>query len=221
MSILSNLMDAVNNNLISGDAYYIIIKSVIVTFAITMIAWGVTFILGALISYFMSYDQRIICAICSAISFLLRSTPVLLLLLLMYYVVFKNVNLNLTLLSGITIGMYGAGNMSEILARQVKKASEEQDEVIIKRLRQVYFTVTLPQMLEDTLFMTKRLCIQILQWTTIVGYITVNDLTEVMNRIGQRTMYPFFSIAVSIICYLIATIIIESIFQFIEKKIRK
>ncbi len=221
MNILSNLMDAVNNNLISGDAYYIILKSVIVTFSITVIAWGVTFVLGTLVSYFMSYNQRIICSICSAISFLLRSTPVLLLLLLMYYVVFKNINLNLTLLTGITIGLYGAGHLSEIVARQVKKASEEQDEVIIKRLRQVYFTVTLPQMLEDTMFMSKRLCVQILQWTTVVGYITVNDLTEVMNRIGQRTMYPFFSIAVSIICYLIATIIIESFFRFLEKKIRK
>ncbi|MDD5934290.1 MAG: hypothetical protein PUC65_01805 [Clostridiales bacterium] len=220
MGILRNLLNAVQNNLISGDAYYIIIKSVIVTIAITVIAWLVTFALGALISYFMSYDKKIVCSFFSAISFIFRSTPVLLLLLLMYYVVFKSVNINLTLLSGLSIGLYGAGHLSEIIARQVRRASKEQDEAVVRRLKQVYFTVTMPQMLEDTVFMTKRLSIQLLQWTTIVGYISVNDLTEVMNRIGQRTMYPFFSIAVSIIFYLIGTIIIESIFNMIERKIK-
>jgi ABC-type amino acid transport system permease subunit len=221
MSILRNILDAVQNNLISGDAYYIIAKSVIVTFLITVIAWIVALGLGALISYFMAYEKKVLSAVFSSISFICRSTPVLLLLLLMYYVVFKSINLNLSLLSGIAIGLYGAGHFSEIIARQVMKAKETQDDIVIKRLQQVYFSVTLPQTMEDTLFMTKRLSIQLLQWTTVVGYITVNDLTEVMNRIGQRTMYPFFSIAVCIICYLIATIIIETVFKMIERKIKK
>lgn len=221
MSILRNLLDAVQNNLISGDAYYIIAKSVIVTFLITMIAWIVAVGLGGLMSYFMAYEKKVLSAVFSSISFLCRSTPVVLLLLLMYYVVFKSINLNLSLLAGFTIGLYGAGHFSEIIARQVMKAKEVQDDIVIKRLQQVYFSVTLPQTMEDTLFMTKRLSIQLLQWTTVVGYITVNDLTEVMNRIGQRTMYPFFSIAICIICYLIATIIIESVFKMIERKIKK
>ncbi len=221
MSILRNILDAVQNNLISGDAYYIIAKSVIVTFVITIIAWIVAVGLGALISYFMAYEKKGLSVLFSSISFLCRSTPVLLLLLFMYYVVFKSINMNLSLLSGLTIGLYGAGHFSEIIARQVIKAKEVQDDIVIKRLQQVYFSVTLPQTMEDTLFMIKRLSIQLLQWTTVVGYITVNDLTEVMNRIGQRTMYPFFSIAVCIICYLIATIIIESIFKMIEGKIKK
>ena len=221
MSVLRNLLDAVQNNLISGDAYYIIAKGVIVTFMITIIAWIVAAGLGAVLSYFMAYEKKVLSAFFSAISFLCRSTPVLLLLLLMYYVVFKSINLNLVLLSGVTIGLYGAGHFSEIIARQVRKAKEVQDDIVIRRLQQVYFSVTLPQTMEDTLFMIKRLSIQILQWTTVVGYITVNDLTEVMNRIGQRTMYPFFSIAVCIICYLIATIVIETVFHMIQKKIKK
>lgn len=221
MSILRNLLDAVQTNLISGDAYYIIAKGVFTTIAITILVWAITVAFGGVLSYFMSYEIRVLSILSSSISFVLRSTPVLLLLLLMYYVVFQSVNLNLILLSGGTIGLYGAGHFSEMLARQVKRASESQEESLIKRLRHVYFTVTLPQMVEDTAFMTKRLLIQLFQWTTVVGYITVNDLTEVMNRIGQRTMYPFFSIAVCILCYLLGTIVIEVIFQFIEKKMKE
>lgn len=218
--MLRNLMDAVSNNLIAGDAYYLIIKSVIVTILITIITLCITVALGAVLSYFMSYEKIIISRIAHSISFLMRSIPVLLGLLFMYYVVFKSINCNLILLSGITIGCYGAGHFSEIIARQVRNAAKEQSDNVVKRLQQVFFTVTLPQMAEDTIFMSKRLTIQLLQWTTVVGYITVNDLVATMNGIGQRTMYPFFSIAVCILFYLVATIFIEALFHFLERKIK-
>lgn len=219
MSFIRNIFEAVNNNLISGGAYYLIAKSVIVTIILVLIAWIVTAVLGALLSYFMSYHKRGISGLAHAISFLFRSTPVILLLLLFYYVIFKRLHLSVTLISGLAIGLYGAGHFAEIIARQVREAKRHQDIAVIRRLKQVYFSVTLPQTVEDTLFMVKRLSILLLQWTTIVGYIAVNDLTEVMTKIGQRTMYPFFSIFVCIIFYLIMTILIEGIFHAIQKKL--
>lgn len=218
MSFIRNIFDAINNNLISGGAYYLIAKSVIVTIILVVIAWVVTVAIGSVLSYFMSYHKRGISGLAHSISFIFRSTPVVLLLLLFYYVVFKRLHLSVTLISGVAIGLYGAGNFAQIIARQVREAKKQQDVVVIRRLKQVYFTVTLPQTVEDTLFMIKRLAILLLQWTTIVGYISVNDLTEVMTRIGQRTMYPFFSIFVCIIFYLIMTIIIEGMFHAIKKK---
>ena len=219
MSFIRNIFDAINNNLISGGAYYLIAKSVIVTIILVVIAWLVTIAIGSVLSYFMSYHKRGISGLAHAISFIFRSTPVVLILLLFYYVIFKRLYLSITLITGLAIGLYGAGHFAQIIARQVREAKKHQDIVVIRRLKQVYFTVTLPQTVEDTLFMVKRLAILLLQWTTIVGYISVNDLTEVMTRIGQRTMYPFFSIFVCIIFYLIMTIIIEGIFHGIHKKI--
>ena len=219
MSFIRNIFDAINNNLISGGAYYLIAKSVIVTIILVVIAWLVTIAIGSVLSYFMSYHKRGISGLAHAISFIFRSTPVVLILLLFYYVIFKRLYLSITLITGLAIGLYGAGHFAQIIARQVRETKKHQDIVVIRRLKQVYFTVTLPQTVEDTLFMVKRLAILLLQWTTIVGYISVNDLTEVMTRIGQRTMYPFFSIFVCIIFYLIMTIIIEGIFHGIHKKI--
>ena len=74
--------------------------------------------------------------------------------------------------------------------------------------------------MEDSLFHIKRLAVIMLQWTTVAGYISVNDLTEVMYGIGHRTMYPFFSIAFSIILYLLATILVEWIFKILGKKLK-
>jgi ABC-type amino acid transport system permease subunit len=75
--------------------------------------------------------------------------------------------------------------------------------------------------LEDSIFQVKRLMIQLLQWTCVAGYISVNDLTEVMYGIGHRTMYPFFSIAFAAILYIIITIIVEWIYKILCKKIKE
>ena len=55
----------------------------------------------------------------------------------------------------------------------------------------------------------------------MVGYISVNDLTEVMLQIGQRTMYPFFAISVCILFHILLVILIEALYGYLTKKSKK
>ena len=220
MSFIRNIFDVVINNLISGDAYYIIAKSVIVTLAIAVVAWLIAFLVGGFLSYFMSYDKKLVSRIAEVFCFVFRSTPVLLIMLLFYYVFLKSTQISPIIIASLSLGLYGAGHFAEILARCVLEAQKRQDIEVTKRLKNVYYSVAAPQAMEESIFQIKRLTIQMFQWITVVGYITVNDLTAVMNRIGQRTMYPFFSIFVCIIFYMVITIIIESIFNGIEKRLK-
>ena len=220
MSFIRNIFDAVTNNLIAGDAYYIIAKGVIVTLAITALSWIIAFLVGGFISYFMSYEKKVISRIAEGFSFLFRSTPALLMILLFYYAFFKGSHMNSIIIASLALGFCGAGHFSEIIARGVLQAQKNQDEQVTKRLKKLFYRVAVPQAMEDTIFQIKRLAIQMFQWTTVVGFISVNDLTEVMNRIGQRTMYPFFSIFVCIVFHIVISIIIESIFYVLEKWIK-
>lgn len=220
MSFFRNILNAVSENLISGDAYYLIIKGVLVTFGITVIAWLIAFILGSLISYVMSYEKKVVSAIGRVFSFIFRSSPALLTVLLFYHVFFKSSHIGGMVILGLALGFYGAGHFSEILSRAVKIEQRRLTQGTRDKLEKVYFSMVLPQAMEDSVFQIKRLAIQLLQWTTVAGYISVNDLTQVMNGIGQRTMYPFFSIFFAILCYMIATIVIELIFRAIMKRIK-
>ena len=83
--MIGNIMSAIKDNLIAGGAYSLIIKAVIVTFVITVIAWLITVAVGAVCGYFMCYRQRAVTMFVEAFSFLFRATPVLLLLLFFYY----------------------------------------------------------------------------------------------------------------------------------------
>ena len=98
---------------------------------------------------------------------------------------------------------------------------EEVSDTIAARMERVYFSAVVPQALENSLWDIKRLAVHILQWSAVSGYISVNDLTEVMYGIGHRTMYPFFSIFFAAILYMIATLLIEWLFKFLEKLIKK
>lgn len=211
-------MSAIKDNLIAGGAYSLIIKAIIVTFVITVIAWLVAAAVGAVCGYFMCYRQRAVTMLVEAFSFMFRATPVLLLLLFFYYGVFGAVNLNGILLSGLAIGLYGGGHFAEILMKAIRESEDWKSREMRRRLKAAFFTAALPHATGVSLFQVKRLCIQLLQWGTVVGYIGVNDLTEVMLTIGQRNMAPVFGITFSILLYLVATLLIEAVFAWIGKR---
>ncbi len=221
MSFFSNILNAVSDNLISGDAYYLIAKALVVTAAVTVIAWAVAFAAGAVISYVGCYEKKFVSAVGRFFSFLFRSTPVLLAILLLFYVLKGGSQTKGIIICGLAIGLFGAGQLSEILIQAVREEQGKLTQGTREKLEKVYFSTVLPQAMEDSIFHIKRILILMFQWTTVAGYISVNDLTEVMMGIGQRTMYPFFSIAFSILIYIVTAIVIELIFRAIVKKIKK
>lgn len=219
MISVGGLFEAIKSNLISGQAYYKIIKGIITTVIIVLIAWLIAFLIGAICSYFMCYNKLIISSAAKGVCFFFRSTPVLLLLLLFYYVIFKRSHSLTMLIAAMAIGLHGAGLFAELITKTVKENQVWADKRLMQKLKAAYFTAALPEAIEGSLFNIKRLMLCLLQWTTVVGYASVNDLTEVMINIGQRTMYPFFSISCSIIFYLLAAILIEWLFWIIKKKL--
>lgn len=215
----SNIFSSISENLISGGAYYLIAKAVAVTAIIAVIAWLTAAVIGTVISYVNCYEKKVVSTIGRVLSFIFRSFPVLLAVWLLYYCFCGGGTLSEIIICGLGIGFWGAGQFSEILSEAVGKNSRKLSPNVREKLEKVYFTAVVPQAVEDSLHEIKRLAIQILQWTTVAGYVSVNDLTEVMYGIGQRTMYPFFSIFFAGICYILATLVIEGIFKMIERKI--
>lgn len=220
MKIITNLFNAISNNLISGGAYYLIAKGVLITALVTVLAWIVAMILGCGVSYLMVYEKKVVSNIGRALCFIFRSVPVILIMWLFYYCIFGSSRMNPAIIAGIAIGFWGAGHLSEILARAVIREQEKLSDTIKDKLKNVFYSTVVPQALEDSMHDLKRLAVHILQWSAVSGYIAVNDLTEVMYGIGHRTMYPFFSIFFTAILYMIATLLIEWIFSILEKKLK-
>jgi len=215
---VSNIFNAVSENLISGGAYYLIAKAAVVTVVIVILAWVIAALAGVGLSFVMSYEKKVVSRLGRAICFIFRSIPVMLSMWLLHYCVFGSGNISGMITVSLSIGLFGAGHMAEIIAESVKKTQRRMKGNVKDKLEKVYFRIVVPQALEDSLPSIKRLAVILLQWTTVAGYISVNDLTEVMYGIGHRTMYPFFSIAFSAIFYMILVLLTELVFKLIAKK---
>ena len=57
----------------------------------------------------------------------------------------------------------------------------------------------------------RKIAVTVMQWTTVVSCLGVNDLAGMMQTIGRRTMFPVFAIVFSIAFYLVLTVLLERI----------
>ena len=205
-----SFLSIVKDNLISGGAYSLILRAVVVTAVITLCAWILAMAFGALLAYGAASKRRAVSAVVRGVAFLLRSTPVLLAMLLLDYGIFGAVHISSTVLAAIAVGLFGAGSIAELLT--------EKEENVSERTFRSFLTKTIPTRLTSATGEWKRQMIGLLQWTTVAGYIGANDLTKVMQGIGNRTLFPVFSIAFSIVLYLVAVLIVEWAFSVFERK---
>jgi len=59
--------------------------------------------------------------------------------------------------------------------------------------------------------------VNLIQWTSVVGYVTITDLTRVINNISMRTMDPLFMIFVGVVLYLALAYLVYGAFALGER----
>ena len=60
--------------------------------------------------------------------------------------------------------------------------------------------------------------VNLIQWTSVVGYVTITDLTRVINNVSSRTMQPFLVISVGMLLYLGLSYLVYGIFALTKRK---
>jgi polar amino acid transport system permease protein/polar amino acid transport system substrate-binding protein len=80
-----------------------------------------------------------------------------------------------------------------------------------------FFTIQLPQALQHSIGIMENTLVNLLQWTTVVGQISLSDVTRVVNNMGTRTGNPFAAIAVGIALYLAMSAVFHGFFRLFKK----
>lgn len=217
MSIIRNLYDAVYNNLIGGGAYVRIIKGCIFTVLIFVLALCIALLFAAGLSFLRTAESKGLRAIGTGITFLAKGTPIYLALLLWYYTFLGELHRGGLLIAVCVFGFYGGGHLADILSRAVKKEVSTRSAVVNRRARREFFSALLPFVTEQSLFEIKRLVCILLQMSSLVGIVGVNDVAQVLLENGLRTQYPFFALFCGVIFYLLLQLFIELIFARVGK----
>jgi len=217
--MIRNIYDAVYNNLIGGGAYVRIIKGCMITLLVFVLALCIACLFAAVLSFFRTSAYKGLRALGASVSFLAKGTPLYLALLLWYYTFLGGMHRGGLFIAVAVFGIYGGGHLSDILARGIRKETELRSAAVSRRARREFFSALLPFITEQSLFEIKRLFCILLQMSSLIGLVGVNDLAQVMLANGLKTQYPFFALGCAVVFYLLLQLLIEAVFSAIGRRL--
>ena len=206
--------------LIQGGSWKTILGGLWVTVQIFVLALVLGTVLGAVICLMRTRKNPILRGITSVYIAVLRGTPVLMLLLLLYYGVFARTGLKPVTVAVFTFALNVSAHVAELL-RSALSASDRGQAEAARTLGfsawDTFRLITLPQVLRIAKPVYQSTIVNLIQWTSVVGYVTITDLTRVINNIASRTMQPLLTITIGMLIYLALSYIIFGLFALSDK----
>lgn len=209
-------MEFFYQNFIADGAWQPFVSGLWVTVLITVAGLVLGTVLGALLCALSRTRFKLLRALSLGYVLLVRGTPVLLLLMLFYYVILAPLRTDALTTAFIAFGLNCAAHVSEIMRSGldgVPLVEVEAARSLGFSKPKAFFLVQLPQAARLAKPVYQNAVINLLQWTSVVGYISISDLTRVVNNMGTRTGSPFIALALGIGIYLLLGLVINGIFR--------
>ncbi len=214
------LWEKLDRILIRGGSWKTILDGLWVTVRISALALLIGTLLGALVCLLRTRKNPAARGFASVYIAVLRGTPVLMLLLLFYYGIFARAGLKPVTVAVITFAMNVSAHVAELLRSALSAADHGQAEAA----RTLGFSawdafrlITLPQVLRIAKPVYQSTIVNLIQWTSVVGYVTITDLTRVINNTASRTMQPMLTIIIGMLIYLALSYIIFGLFALSDR----
>ena len=218
------LSDKLYKILIEGGSWKTILSGLWVTVKISLFSLIIGTLLGAFICLLRTCKNPVLRTIAKVYIAILRGTPVLMLLLLLYYGIFARTGLEPVTVAIVTFSLNVSAHVAELLRAAVEASDKGQTEAA----RTLGFSawdafrlITLPQVLKVAKPVYQSTIVNLIQWTSVVGYVTITDLTRVINNTASRTMQPLITIIIGMLIYLGLSYIVYGIFALTDKRKKK
>ena len=205
--------------LIQGGSYMTILKGLNATIYISFFSMLFGTLLGAFVCLLRMSSLKILSIPAKIYIVVLRGSPVLMLLMLMYYGIFARSPLDANTIAVITFSLNVAAHVAELLRASVSATDKGQVEAARTlgfSAWQAFRLITLPQVIRIAKPVYQSTVVNLIQWTSVVGYVSITDLTRVINNIASRTMQPMITIIIGMLIYLALAYIVHGIFAFTD-----
>ena len=209
------------NNLIAGDAYLFVLKGLRITLLISALGLLFGTLFGGVLCFLRMSASRIPRTTAHLVIAVLRGSPVLLLLMILYYVVFAGSRVDAVTIAVIAFALNSGAHIAEVMRSALEAVDKKQNEAA-RMLgfsgTQAFLAITLPQAGKIAKPVYQNAVINLVQWTSVVGYVAITDLTRTVNTIGARTGDPFFALFLGVIIYLGISYAVYSLFSIRNKQ---
>ena len=205
-------------------AWLTILKGLWATVQISALSLLFGTLLGALICFLRTSKFKPARLFAKVYIAVIRGSPVLMLLMLLFYGIFARTGLSPLTVAVITFSMHTAAYVAELLRSAlmaVDRGQVEAARTLGFSKFQAFQIVALPQILRIAKPVYQSTVINLIQWTSVVGYVSITDLTRVINNTAARTMQPMITIIGGMFLYLALSYIVNAIFNLSDKPKRR
>ena len=206
---------------IKDGGWLTILNGLRVTVQISALSLLFGTMLGSLLCFFRVGQFKPLRVAAQVYISIVRGSPVLMLLMLLFYGVFARTGMSPVLVAVITFSMHTAAHVAELLRSSLMaldKGQVEAARTLGFSKWQAFKLVTLPQLARIAKPVYQSTVVNLIQWTSVVGYVTITDLTRVINNIASRTMQPLITITGGMLIYLALSYLIYALFHLSDRR---
>lgn len=217
-----DLGDSFHATFIKEDRYELILQGLWVTLQISVCAGLFGTALGFGICMMRRSRSRVLSAIAQTYIRILQGTPIVVLLMILFYLVFVDRNSDPVLVAIAGFGLNFAAYVSEMMRTGIEAVDKGQIEAAGAmgfRKAQVFLRITLPQAARHFLPVFKGEFISLVKMTSVVGYITIQDLTRISDIIRSRTYDAFFPLLSTALLYFMLASLLTALLSLLEVRV--
>ncbi len=207
--------------LLQDDHWRMLANGLLTTIRITIVSVVAGTLLGLLLSAVYHLKKRKLNLLIDICSYLTQGVPMLVVLMVFYYIIFKDMNISGSVIASITFSLLFGIFFFEMLKDSVNHIPIEQKEAALAlgySEWQAYLKFILPQCIHMVFPNYRSKAIELMQSTSIVGYIAVQDLTQVADIIRSRIFDAYAPLVIITIVYLALVYLIQECLNALFRK---
>ena len=225
--IVLSVGEACYQSIVYDNRYKFILEGLFHTVLIAFFAVILGVIIGIVVALIRNmYEQngklKIGNTLCKWYVDVIRGTPVVLQLMIIYYVIFKSVDISTIVVGILAFGINSGAYVSEIIRSGINSIPIGQSEAgysLGLGYFQVMRYIVLPQAIRNILPALGNEFITLLKETSVGAYVGIIELTKASDIIASRTYDYFFPLFIIAVIYLIMTIGLSRMVNYMERRL--
>ena len=224
---LGNLLDQISaslyKNFIKEARWQLIVRGIGTTCLITIMSALFGTLLAFGICLLRRTDSRLANPVCDIYVNIIQGMPLVVLLMILFYVVFSGSKMDSVWVAVIGFTLSFGASATAIMQSGLDSIDPGQEEAALSlgyTKNQAFFRFLYPQAAVRIMPVYRGELVTLLNDTSIVGYIAVQDLTKMSDIIRSRSYEAFLPLIVSTLIYFLLARIITLALDRLQKRIR-
>ncbi|MCQ2610622.1 MAG: amino acid ABC transporter permease [Treponema sp.] len=218
------MFQAFYDTMISQDRWVLIAKGLGTTLLIAVCAIIIGTVLGCIFALMKISKNKLLNAIASVYTTVLRGIPLATQLMIFYFVIFAPLGLNRLLVAILAYGINSGAYCTEIFRAGIQGIELGQTEAgrsLGLSKNQTLFKIILPQAAKAVMPTYTSEFIVLIKETSVASFIAVTDLTKSGDMIRNATYNAWIPLLTCAAIYLVLTLGLTKLFGTLEKKMSK